>query len=235
LIGFILTSRKGERSIDEISEALESFSDLVQIIPSEPSAWLTVVLFFLAVGLLFFGVWSVVGFDIATVRLPAAFSIWLPFCSLPCRAILVFVAILRITECGRQFVTKAKRVMRRSGLRVILVLVQTLYIPVISLMVDLLLPERFTCGDGNYIRYIYNHESTFAPFVVRSFECTACLSANLSETCEALCHVDHTTAPWRIQLDPGLLYVDDSIKRASVLEDCFNKPDDCERIARLGA
>jgi hypothetical protein len=217
LIGFILTSRKGERSIDEISEALESFSDLVQIIPSEPSAGLTVVLFFLGVGLLFFGIWSVADFEIGTVRLPAAFSIWLPFCALPCGAVLVLVAILRLTECGRQFVTKAKRVMRRYGLRIILLLVQTLYIPIISLMVDLLLPERFTCGDGNYIRYTYDRESPFAPFVVRSFECTACMSANLSETCEALCHVDHATAPWRIQLDPGLLYVDDSIKPVGLI------------------
>jgi hypothetical protein len=214
LVEVALTDRESEYSLEDICDELAEFSDLVHILPSTPSPFLTLVMFVAGIGLLFVGIWSLSGVALGAATVPAAFALWLPFCAIPGGAVLLIVSILRMTERGRAFITKAKEVMRRYGLRVVILLLQTLYLPVIALMIDLLLPSTFGCGDNFYLRYTYE-DGALAPFVVRPFECAPC-GINLSDQCEALCHIAAEDAPWRIELDPGLLYVEDSLKAVGI-------------------
>jgi hypothetical protein len=65
---------------------------------------------------------------------------------------------------------------------------------VISVIIDLLLPSRFVCGDGRYFHYSYDPDNAYRPFVVRVFECADC-GTDLSASCDALYHLPGEVRP----------------------------------------
>jgi hypothetical protein len=163
-------------------------------------------MFLAALVLLVLAVWNLAGFEIAGEPFPVAVGLWYPFVGIPFGVIFLVVAIMRMSECGRDTITTIKKVLRRYALSLILILLRLIYLPVIELLVSLLLPVSSPCGDGYFADYTYGSTGLYAPFVNRTFECRICASdADICVTGQS-CFGDTL---WRVWGEPGLSYSSD--------------------------
>jgi hypothetical protein len=190
-----LTRRASTQSLDDINKALVSYSDIIEILPSLPKPGLTILMFFLSVILLGGSIWDIGGWEILGFRFPAAIALFFPIIGIPFGSVFLVVFIMRLSNAGRSAITAIKRVLRRYGLSVVLTLLRLLYLPVIKLIVDLVVPTATPCPMGTIMNYTFDSSSIYTPFINRSFECTPC--ADCVDTALRVCG------------EPGLIYMRD--------------------------
>jgi hypothetical protein len=139
------------------------------------------------------------------IAIPSAVKILFPIVALP-GAVLLPVDVV-LDRCNVKL--QVMQFLTHTGLRFFLLVLDFLYIPVLSLLVKCLTPiQTSLCPAEFYPVYIDNiTNSAVAMFAERSWICLPC---NLSEfdgiQCETLCGGN---PEWRIQDDPHLLFVSD--------------------------
>lgn len=205
LMSNLLTNCQDNYSIEPFNNTLAKFSDVINIIPSMPLPGVTIGMFICSLVLLFLSAWSVIAPPFLP-DMPLYVSIWYPIIGFPVGTVTLVIAIMRCFESGRKAITRGKMMLRRYGNKILLTVLQLLYLPVITIMIDLLIPISAACDDGFYTHWTFDNESFIVPFINRTYECMPCTIS--SDMCTEMCYNAHEK---RVMMQPGLRYLDDTL------------------------
>lgn len=207
----VLTNAEWSYSLDSLNAALASFSDVMHILPSNPTPYITVLLLILAIIMLFAAVWCVLPIPFLP-EMPVIVSIWYPIIGFPVGLVIFVIAIMRFSVGGRKMITHGKMILRRYGTKILLTVLHLLYLPVVTVLMDLSIPKLQACNDGFYTHWALDDGSILQPFLNRSYECMPCTIS--SDLCNEMCYNAHDL---RLRKQPGLSFLNDVMGPCSVL------------------
>lgn len=180
----ILPKIEKDLSQSELEKIIQQCSQVVQIQPTKPNPCGT--LMFFLVGALFIAI-ALSCFKVIPIPLviPQFVLMFLPYICIILGTIFLLVFFLRLCHCGRNFIMKFKQFCKRWGLRLLMLFLDLLYIPIISLLVSHIMIEKVQlCPVGEYPYYhpdrfhniislLVTHNITCMPCNVTTFECSA--------------------------------------------------------------
>ena len=205
----IIPGVKKTHTLKEINENLKQLSDLIEIIPANPSYGVGFILFLIAAILLFGAILASRFYIIPNLYLPDAFYVFYPSIGYTFGFLFLFLSILKITECGNKLILDFKKFCKRWGLRLLMLALDLLYIPILSVMVGLVSPESVGCGETMYHKILFDNTSVYDMFVNHTTGCAACSKVYLptdSTYCGIMCNGGKLV---RVSTDLSLLFYQD--------------------------
>ena len=196
----ILPGMKEHYTLEQIDTILSRYMSTVKLVAEKSPVWVTIVLFVVAAA-------AIVGICIVTealdigVDIPASVQLFLPYILLPVAILCFIIGILKVTDCGAVFILKFKQFIKRWGLRLLMLLLEVLYIPILTSLVDNVIPNKYSCPTGTE-PYIQASNSTFYIFEKHTLSCAIYNTTNPNKT----------ISEWRMYSDNSLLFLDDVIK-----------------------
>lgn len=191
--------------IGTVVQSLKEYSDVTRIIPAGHSPYVTAGIMIAAGVVLVLSTWML-GF-VPIVPSPPEWGVVIPAVGYLVAILLGSLSIARMFKQGRSVITAIKRGVRRYGLWMLMLCLQLVYLPCVSLLVDLLIVSKYACPDGTYMNYTYDNTTIVAPYVNRTFVCTACTV--VSDFCQEKCHEKPV---FRVMTSPGIALIDDIAK-----------------------
>ncbi|OHT13574.1 hypothetical protein TRFO_03331 [Tritrichomonas foetus] len=190
--------------------AIFKFSKIIEILP--PRANLLNSYSFLLVSLccFFLSFWCLDAFPIP-YDFPEIVSLLLPIIGIPLGFVFFVIYVLRLFHCGRYFLMLVKQFIRRWGLRGLMMILDILYIPILTVLINLITPVHIGCPQGQYLYYqVVNKDIIYYPFVNHTTSCLPCAESEFrSNFCDRKCS---GMSELRMKLAPDLLFVDDILK-----------------------
>jgi len=162
-------------TIDQINEQLNKYSNLIQLVPKKPPVWQSILsvfagVFFVFAGLFVGGIINFGNFRInnSTIR------VFLPYLLYPVGIILFFVGILKLSDCGVNFVFKFILFCKRWGLRLLMLCLDLLYIPILTQFVSQITPSRIGCDVGYSFFVKHTPWDPFDFYITHDYKCLPC-------------------------------------------------------------
>ncbi|OHS95880.1 hypothetical protein TRFO_10291 [Tritrichomonas foetus] len=207
----VIPGVKTKRSRRTLEQEIRQYVETVQYQARKPKV-VTIIVLFLIFGILMVAsLWSV-GVIPIDINCPAVIVAFMPYIGFTFSFFLLIIIILMLTNCGRQFIMGFRHFANRWGLRLLMLFFDLLYIPIMTNLVTILTPVKFTCGDGFYLQYERRSTSTendlLFDFVNHSWECRQCFSTLVStrHECQVACSGEKE---WRIMGALNLRLFDD--------------------------
>jgi hypothetical protein len=193
----IMPGKVEKLTLAQINKILSKYMSTVQLVAEKAPIYIVIILFLISAAAIV-SICIISGAIDVGREIPASVKIFLPYILTPLALICFVLGILKATDCGTRFILKFKQFIKRWGLRLLMLLLEILYIPVLTYLVDNIIPNRFTCPMGTepFIEYT---NSTFYAFEKHVITC-ACLNGTDPNT---------TISEWRLYSDSSLLFVDD--------------------------
>ena len=211
----ILPDKECELSFQELNMEIHKYSEITEIMP--PKANLLHAYSYLAASFvfLFVGFWCLDAFPIP-YDFPPIVSLFLTIICFPLGVVFFLSYALRLFHAGRVFLTKFKQFIRRWGFRLLMMALDLLYIPILSVLITLITPFYLGCPKDEYLYYQVKDESNFLyPFINHTVTCIPCLPVEYrSEFCDYKCS---GISELRMKEAPNLLFVDDVLKMSTGL------------------
>jgi hypothetical protein len=199
-----------ERTIEqwELNRKITRFSSVIRV-DHTPSPWWSVVL--QIVGSLVFLFAALISNGVISIgaEIPGLVQVFVPLLSFPIVVAIVVSILLDLCECGRNFKLRLGQFITHWGLRLLLLVLDALYIPICDLLLCHLVPEKTTvCPIGEFPIYTDNVMSELKIFAARESNCTPCnvTIGAVIPGCSLLCIGN---PKWLLQDDHHLRYVHD--------------------------
>jgi hypothetical protein len=133
----------------ELNDRIQRYSSVAAVAPVRPDKLSAIVQILVALGLLVLTLMCqgvIPGFSV-----PYVLKMVIPFVSMPVAVFLLASLALELGERGRRFKLRALQFLTHTGLRLLLLALDLLYIPILTLLVSCLIPERASiCPAGSY-------------------------------------------------------------------------------------
>lgn len=204
----IIPGVKENRTMEEIDQNLNHFSDLIKIIAKPSGVWKFIGVFVVGISVLALSYYFNNIVYMTGVTIPGTVEIFFPYFGYPIGFMLVVLSILKATKCGSDFILSVKHFSKRWGLKVLMLSLDLLYIPIIAVFVSMITPKKMSCEYGNYHAIGYNTSITFDLLVNHSAKCTPCNESlwNSSTYCIKECNA---IGQFRMIDDKSLLFYED--------------------------
>lgn len=205
----ILPGKKCELSFKDLNIAIHKFSQIIEIVPPKTNLWISYVFLFVSFAFFFLSFWCLDAFPIP-YDFPEIISLLLPIFGIPLGAIFFVIYVLRLFHCGRYFLTLVKQFIRRWGLRVLMMVLDLLYIPILTVLITMITPTQIGCPPGEYLYYqVKDKDIPWYPFVNHTATCRPCIDPEFrSNFCDKKCS---GATELRMKQAPDLLFVNDVI------------------------
>ena len=210
----IIPGVSSQLSFGALNLHLKYFSEAVQIKPAPPSCGKSFLRF------IFFAIFFVFGL-FASDLIPFGYFSYLPtICQsflapllFTIAALLLLSFLLNLTNCGRNFIMKFQNFLKRWGLRFLMLLLDMLYIPILTLFIATFMVTKSESCPDEYFRYydFTNISSGLYNYITIPSRCVPCNSNfySNSKTCPSLCH---SSPQFLLQDDPSLEFHEDIFK-----------------------
>ncbi|OHT01506.1 hypothetical protein TRFO_31656 [Tritrichomonas foetus] len=197
-------------TLNDLNHAIERFSKVVEIKPKPPSVFSSVTLFMVASLLLIFALWCLEIIPIP-LNLPEMIKIIFPWVAIVFSAIFYISFFLKFFECGRRFGMLLKQFCKRWGLRLLMLALELLYLPILTLTVsNIIFSSDLSCDYGYYRKLNHsNYDSSLDLIVHHDSQCVKCEYNNPNDICEQMCF---TQKELRLTDDPSLRLFEDVFK-----------------------
>lgn len=204
-----ITGAQCVHDIDDINESIQQFSDMIEILPGKQSKCAGVVFFlftciFVVIALFALGVLPIY------IEIPDMVRVIVPYVSLVIAGICFIFGILKVTKCGTNVIFSIKKFSKRWGLRLLMLFLDLLYIPILTILVSLLTPHSQYCPAGSFFKTDYDPSYTFDLFVNHTTTCIPCATdylTNSNSTCYDVCTREKRDL--RMSEDPSLEFISD--------------------------
>ena len=213
LIG-ILPEIKTEYSLDDLNKALQRFSKLVEIKPQPPKMYITINFLIVSVitilvSLFFFNIFPFLAAPLSK-QLNTIFGIIFIVIGFIC--FLVFV--LRLFQCGRNFIMKFKQFLKRWGLRLLMLCFDLLYIPIATLLISHINVKKYSpCPSGQYLyQEPDKYNNTLSHLIIHKTQCLPCNVSKNSSVYDRCLSICSGIAKYRPVDDPTLEFMKDIIE-----------------------
>jgi hypothetical protein len=203
-------------SHSDLEAGIASFCAFVEVRIRRPRAASIIRLLLVLAVLLSVTLWSVGALGVES---PALLHVFFPYIGVPFSVLLAVYIALKCTRCGWRSLVGAKRFLKRWGLRILMLLLELLYIPILTNAVPLFFAKPTSCGAGSYLAYDrVGHGDALFDFVNHTAVCTVCAHIAIS-SCDAACS---GVSELRLLDYPNLFLVDDVLEVCGgVLLSCF--------------
>lgn len=211
----ILPNKKCELSFRELNLAIHKLSQIIEIAPPRANLLISYSFLFVSFLLFFLSFWCLDAFPIPW-DFPDIITMLFPIIGIPLAVIFFLIYFFRLFHWGRVFLTKVKQFIRKWGLRVLLMVLDMLYIPILTVLITMMTPSQIGCPADEYLYYqVKDTDILWYPFVNHTTTCRACIDAEYRSTfCERKCS---GVPELRMIQAPDLLFVNDVIRIAGGL------------------
>jgi hypothetical protein len=150
----------------------------------------------------------------------AGMRVFWPYVGWPLVFILLVVFFLGLCQCGRNLLQRIGDFIGHWGLRILMLVLESLYIPILTALVSLAIPKNAAiCPQGEFPMYVNGtNADSLRMFIARETECFPCdlTSGNVTNAaaCGALCA---GAAAWRNAADLHLSYNSDIFRPGIVV------------------
>ncbi|OHT00955.1 hypothetical protein TRFO_32160 [Tritrichomonas foetus] len=205
----ILPEKKCELSFRDLNLAIHKFSQIIEIVPPKANLMVSYSFLLVSFACFFLSFWCMDAFPIP-YDFPDIITLILPIVGIPLGVIFFIIYVLRLFHCGRYFLTLVKQFIRRWGLRVLLMVLDLLYIPILTVLITMITPTHIGCPENQYLYYqVKDKDNIVYPFVNHTASCRPCVDPEFrSQFCERKCS---GMTELRMKQAPDLLFVDDVI------------------------
>jgi len=199
-------------SLEEINMNLKHFSNLIEILPQKSTFGVCFIIFLIGALMFSLALAATKIIVIEDLVLPPTFVAFYPYFGYTFGLLLIVVAIMKLTQCGSQLILKFKGFCKRWGLRLLMLALDMLYIPIVSLLVSICVPREMKCDNSMYQKTIFETKNVFDMFINHTTACASCskvYSANDTSICGISCNGGSLL---RVDDDPSLLFYNDVLR-----------------------
>ncbi|KAK8837718.1 hypothetical protein M9Y10_036253 [Tritrichomonas musculus] len=205
----ILPSKKCELSFKDLNISIHKFSQIIEIAPPKANLLVSYAFLFVSFAFFFLSFWCLDAFPIP-YDFPEIITLLLPIFGIPLGVIFFVIYVLRLFHCGRYFLTLVKQFIRRWGLRILMMVLDLLYIPILTVLITMITPTYISCPKDEYLYYqVKDTDIPWFPFINHTASCRPCIDHELrSNFCDKKCS---GMGELRMKQAPDLLFVNDII------------------------
>jgi hypothetical protein len=175
------------KTIDQINESIVSTK--TDLVPKKKATWKDIIIFLLGI-VVFIGALICNNTIDVGVKMPPAIKAFIPWIAIPLSIILMLVGFMGFFEKGRNAKFAIRKFFNRWGLRLLMLLFEILYIPILTLLISHLAPKAYSCPVGTHYFVAYNTSYYYDMFVTHNVTCQPCsMNSTYSDNneCEELC------------------------------------------------
>ncbi|OHS93594.1 hypothetical protein TRFO_40135 [Tritrichomonas foetus] len=198
---------EGIITLDEVNQMIKEFSKVAEIAPKKSgkvkiiSHIIAAIVFFIGC-LIFAKVIPIPGIEVLDRTTMIALA---SVCGVFCGFCLLFF-YFDLTKFGQELLMKIKKLIKRYGLRLMMLILDMLYVPILQLFVKNLVPNEYACPYGQYLDITKPSVSStiLNYFIANEFVCSNCTI--IEEECSYHCGENYLL---RIQSSLNLEYIKD--------------------------
>ncbi|OHS95934.1 hypothetical protein TRFO_37926 [Tritrichomonas foetus] len=213
----ILPNIQNELSINDLNKIIGSYSEVVQIKEKKASACGTFTFFIISaicivITLFCEGIGFELGNYLSPIFLRALESLAIIFAFL-----FMLIFFLRLFACGRRIILWFKQFCKRWGLRLLMLALDLLYIPILTLLVsNVMVTKSNSCPVGQYLYVVPSSSNKLiSAFLNRKSVCVPCNYSYSSLTYTECREACSGKQEYRLQDDPSLRFYED-VFRANI-------------------
>ena len=201
----IVPIEKPKKTIREMNRTLLKICPNIQLLPSSLRIADSISSLLLGVLMLAICLWCFGVFSIFNIYPSPTLSFILPLIAFPIAFISIIKGFLQLFKCGRQFIFDLTMFCKRWGLRLLMLLIDALFIPILTIFLKQLMTDNLGCGKGEYLKIEHYHNENLDPYVTHDYKCTPCATDINSSLCLKKCD---DLYEYRIIDDNGLKFMD---------------------------
>jgi hypothetical protein len=146
----VLPGVKSKLSIEELNTKLHDFSHLIQIHASKSRWYKSAIFVILGIVLFVAGLFLRGTLHIANVKIPGGVQAFAPIFLFLISLFLVVMGVVQQTLCGVHTILSIKKFFKRWGLRLLMLALDLLYIPILTVLITQITPAWIEFEVGRY-------------------------------------------------------------------------------------
>jgi len=177
----IIKTKEGQKTLTfaELNEQISKFSSVIEITDDSSVRIVTKLpTFFISLICIFVGLVGLGLIPSVPNFLPINLRAFLPYVLLGLGGILFITFSLRLFKCGRNLIIKFKILCKRYGLRILMLILDILYIPILTIFVSHVFPTKnHKCPVGYYREFnvsVPQSYAMFKDFIQHNTSCVPC-------------------------------------------------------------
>ena len=203
-MSYIIPQSEKQISFRELKAKIAKFSKLIEIVPEKTVYWKSLILLIFSL-ILIIGGFACLGLFFDPGQIPDIVRLILPIFLFPLGFIFWINFMLKMFSWGRKFIVLLKQFIKRWGLRILMLVLDILYTPIIQCLVYHMTPSYQGCQEGFYLFYKRTGEDLFDPFINKTVECLPC-ARQLTGVCVEMCSGEKQL---RMKSSPALVFTED--------------------------